>query len=151
MQTLEPEDYEGEPFPEMLAISNIIDRLCGYIIKNQTGVKISVAIDLQADGKSVAQSYVLTAIPHEHNDEERFNKEHKDCTDIVKEEFQALYPNASTDLQIPIQKDMSPKDPTRKVADQLQSAKKKMRNANDIPGPENPKPGNTFMGFDSYA
>lgn len=145
--------YEGEPFPEMLAISNIIDRLCGYIIKQQTGVKISIAIDLLADGHSVSQNYMVTAIPHEDDDEEKFDKVHKECTQIVKEEFQALYPDAPVvDAQIPIQSEYPPDDNfLKRVADQLNAAKKKIRDANDIPPPEKPKPGNTFMGFDTHA
>jgi len=151
-----PEEDNQEPFPEMLIISNIIDRICAYLTENPGGIRLAITVDLKTKNeKEISENYAVSASPINAETDEEYNQISDDCIQMITEEFSALYPQEVTPLKIPIQDVDSIEDlpeHARKHLEMLGHAKYAEREKEPEPEKEEkPSPGSTFMRFDERA
>jgi len=138
------------PFPEMLALSNCIDRLSEYAMKTAHAIRISVSMELKPNGNKVSQQFVILTSPTNIEDEKLFDKVHKECTQIVKEEFENVYPELES-MVVPLVNGSTPdlKNLPKPKTAIKSTADKSKKDIPSLPGPEQKKPGNLFMDFDN--
>lgn len=137
----EKPSYDNEPFPEMLAVANIIDRVRDYISKHNKQIRMSLVMDFSSTNEGVAQNFIITAVPVNEPSDEEFSRVHKDCMAIIREEFEALSPDAIATITTPVASDV-------KMGDIDEELNKKFEEFKKLEEDDKQKPGSTFMGFD---